>query len=64
MLAIAPDSIGRRIIGVSMAPGGMVLTVMPLRGQIERQGLGQRDDATLGCDVVGHAPGARLGGGR
>ena len=26
---MAPDSIGRRIIGVSMAPGGMVLTVIP-----------------------------------
>ena len=29
MLAIAPDSMGRRIMGVSMTPGGMVFTVMP-----------------------------------
>ena len=62
MLAIAPDSIGRRIIGVSMTPGGIVFTVMPLRRQVEGQRLGQRDDATLGGDVVRHPSGARLRG--
>ncbi len=53
-LDMAPDSIGRRIIGVSMAPGGMVLTVMPCSSEVGASALGQRNDAALGRDVVGH----------
>ena len=64
MLAMTPDSIGRRIIGVSIAPGGMVFTVMPWDAKIERERLGQRDDPALRGDVVGHPFRARLRGGR
>ncbi len=63
-LAIEPDSIGRRIIGVSMAPGGMVFTVMPCGARSSASALVERDDPALGGDVMRHTPGARLRRGR
>ena len=39
---------------MSMKPGGMVLTVIPERPELERQRLREPDDAGLGGDVVDH----------